>query len=210
MQIDLTYDDARANIEKVLIKGGFYKADVFITQSNGRRFIVKDYTAKGFWERNLVGRTVIARESRAYQALNGIDGLPSLFKRLSPFALAVEYLEGNDLGSLMPGEAWINVIMQFERILYQLHERGWVHLDLHRRTNLLLVDGKVYVVDLASSLHTGSIPLIGRWFTRLVGLADRLSLIKMKAIFAPGLLTPQEQRILRVRNFCMPIKWRPD
>jgi len=183
---------------------------VFITRSHGRCFIVKDYSAKGFWERNLVGRTVIARESRAYQALCGIDGLPSLFKRLSPFALAVEYLEGGDLGSLMPGDAWITVITQFERILQQLHERGWVHLDLHRRTNLLLVEGKVYVVDLASSLHTGSIPLIGRCFTSLVGLADRLSLIKMKAIFAPQLLTPQEQRILKIRNFCMPIKWRPD
>jgi len=210
MDVNLTYDEARANLEQVLIKGRRYKADVFITVSTGKRFVVKDFSQKGYWERNLVGRIVIGRESRAYAALQGIDGLPQQFKQLSPFTIAVEYLEGRDLGSLRPGDAWAAVISQFERIIDALHGRGWVHLDLHRRTNILLVDGKVYVVDLASALHTGSLPLIGRCFTGLVGLADRLSLIKMKAIFAPANLSPQEQWMLRIRNLCMPTKWRPD
>jgi hypothetical protein len=89
----------------------------------------------------------------------------------------------------------------------ELHKRGWVHLDLHRRTNILFVDGKVFVVDLASALHTGGIPFLGRFFTGLVGLADRLSLIKMKNIFSPELLTESEHRWLKLRNFFMPTKW---
>jgi len=206
----LTYDEAIANQERVLIKGQLAKADVFITVSEGRRFIVKDYARKGFWERNCLGRVFIGREAKAYAALTGIEGLPERSKRLSAFTFAIEYLEGRDLGSLRPGDEWDEVIRQFERIMQGLHDRGWVHLDLHRRTNILLVEGKVYVVDLASALHTGSLPLIGRGFTWLVGLADRLSLIKMKAIFAPGLLTAQERRILVFRNLCMPVKWRPD
>jgi predicted Ser/Thr protein kinase len=203
----LTYDDAIANCEKVLIKGQFYKADVFITRFHDHRFVVKDYSKKGFWERNLVGRMVIDREARAYAALAGVHGLPPQFKRLSPAALAIEYLEGRDLGDFERGEVGPEVIRQFERIVGDLHKRGWVHLDLHRRSNILLIDGKIFVVDLASALHTGSIPLIGRFVTGLVGLADRLSLIKMKTLFAPEIMTAQEKKWLKFRNIFMPTKW---
>ncbi len=207
MHTSLTYDEAIANLEKVLIKGRFTKADVFITRSEGRRYVVKDYSQKGFWERNLIGRIVIGRESRAYKALSGVEGLPPRVKRLSPCSLAIEYLEGKDLGGFERGELGPEVIRQFERIVGELHKRGWVHLDLHRRTNILFVDGKVFVVDLASALHTGSIPLIGHCFTELVGLADRLSLIKMKNIFGPELLTERERWWLKLRNIVMPTKW---
>jgi hypothetical protein len=79
MPSDLTYNEAISHTEKVLIKGRFTKADVFITRSGHERFVVKDYTQKGFWERNLVGRVVIAREARAYAALAGTEGLPVRF-----------------------------------------------------------------------------------------------------------------------------------
>lgn len=207
MHADPTYDEALANLEKILIQGRFTKADVFIARSGGRRFVVKDFSKKGFWERNLIGRTVIGREARAYAALAGVEGIPSWFKRLSPFSLAVEYLEGKHLGDLDRGQIGPDVIHQFERILNDLHKRGWVHLDLHRRTNILLIDGKVFVVDLASALHPGSIPLIGRCLTRLIGLADQLSLIKMKVIFSPELMTAQELKWLALRNKVMPTKW---
>ncbi len=207
LSTNFTYEEAVANRERVLIRGRLMKADVFITKSGGRRFVVKDFSQKGLWERNLIGRVVIGREARAYAGLAGIDGIPACFKRLSPFCLAVEYLEGKNLGAVARGDIGPDVIRQFERIVDNLHERGWVHLDLHRRTNILLINGKVFVVDLASALHSGSIPLIGRVLTALIGIADRLSLIKMKAIFAPQSLTTREQRWLRLRNSIMPTKW---
>ena len=207
MHVDLTYDRAVSDLEKVLIKGRFFKADVFITQSEGRRFVVKDYSQKGLWERNLVGRMVISREARAYAALSGVDGLPQRFKRLSPFSFAVEFLDGRDLGAVERGEIGPGVIRQFERIVHDLHNRGWVHLDLHRRSNILLISGKIYIVDLASALHSGSIPLIGRALTALIGIADLLSLIKMKTIYGPELMSPRERTWLRIRNFFMPTKW---
>jgi predicted Ser/Thr protein kinase len=207
MNRDFSYDEAAANLEKVLIKGRLLKADVFITRFRGQRFVVKDFGKKGFLERNLAGRMVIAREIRAYRALAGIEGLPSQFKRLSPFSIAVEYLEGRDLGGIVRGEIGPGVVLQFESIVEELHERGWVHLDLQRRSNILLVDGKVFVVDLASAVHPGSIPVVGRCLTRLLGSADRLSLIKMKNIYAPELITAREKKWLRLRNLMMPRKW---
>lgn len=207
MNLDLTYAEATANIEKVLAQGGFAKARVFIARHRGRRIVVKDFGSKGFWERNLIGRMVISREFRAYRALAGIDGLLAAAKRLTPFSLAVEYLDGIDLGGLTRGEIGRGVIEQFERIVDAIHSRGWVHLDLQRRSNILLVNGKVFVVDLASAFHPGGIPLIGRGLTRFLGFFDRLSLIKLKNIYTPDSLTSAERKWLRARNLVMPTKW---
>jgi len=207
MDQDLTYDDAVSCLEKVLVEGKFYKADVFIAQVRGHRFVVKDFAKKGFWERNLVGRLLISREFRAYRALSGIEGLPSRFRRLSPFSLAIEYLDGRDLGKVERGELGPGIIRQFERIVEDLHERGWVHLDLQRRSNLLMVNGDLFVIDLASAFHPGGVPLIGRCLTRLLSLADRLSLIKIKNLYAPERMTAQEWKWLRLRNRIMPTKW---
>lgn len=207
MNLDLTYAEATENIEKVLTQGDFAKARVFIARHHGRRFVVKDFGSKGFWERNLIGRIVIGREFRAYRALTGIDGLLAAAKRLTPFSLAVEYLDGIDLGGLTRGEIGRGVIEQFERIVDAIHSRGWVHLDLQRRSNILLVNGKVFVVDLASAFHPGGIPLIGRGLTRFLGFFDRLSLIKLKNIYAPDSLTRAERKWLKVRNLVMRTKW---
>jgi len=207
MHREMTYADAVSGVEKHITKGRFAKADIFVATYRGQRFIVKDFGTRGICERNLVGRVVIGRESRAYQVLAGIEGLPARFKRLSPYALAIEYLEGRDLGGVERHEIGPGVVRQFERIVNDLHERGWVHLDLQRRSNILLVNDKVFVVDLASAFHPGGVPLLGRWLVRLMGFADRLSLIKMKTIFAPELLTPDDRRLVRLRNRFMPTKW---
>ncbi len=203
----MTYSDARAGIERYCTRGSFAKADIFLAVYRGQRFIVKDFSPKGFWERTLLGRAVIWRESRAYRALAGVEGLPARFKRLSPHALAVEYLEGRDLGGMERHEIGPGIILQFERIIDDLHERGWVHLDLQRRSNILVANGRVFVVDLASALHPGSIPLLGRWLVRILGFADRLSLVKMKSLFAPELLSPGDRKLIRMRNLVMPTKW---
>jgi predicted Ser/Thr protein kinase len=207
MIADLSYAEASSNLERTLIKGKALKADVFISSVRGRRFVVKDFGKKGFLERNLVGRLVVGRELRAYRALAGIDGLPGQYKRLDPFSIAIEYLDGRDLGGIDRGEIGPGVIKQFEAVVEELHERGWVHLDLQRRSNILLVGGKVVVVDLASAFHPGGVPLIGRWLTRVLGFADRMSLIKMKSIYAPELMTASERKWLKLRNFTMPRKW---
>jgi predicted Ser/Thr protein kinase len=207
MHRDMTYAEALAGVERHLTKGKFAKADVFIANYRGQRFIVKDFGDKGRLERTLIGRTVISRECRAYGALEGLEGLPSRYKRLTPYALAIEYLEGQDLGGVGRGEIGPGVVLQLERIVNDLHERGWVHLDLQRRTNILLVDGKVFVIDLASAFHPGGMPLIGRLLVRTMGFADRLSLVKMKALFAPELLSPGDRRLIRMRNLLMPTRW---
>ena len=207
MITDLTYSEAFAHIEKTITRAKFLKADVHVVSVRGQKAIVKDFGARGFWERNIVGRLVIARELRAYRALSDIEGLPSKYKRLSPFAMAIEYLPGRDLGMVRPTEIGPGIILQFERIVEELHERGWVHLDLQKRSNLLVVDGALYVVDLASAFHPGGVPLIGGILRRFLSFFDRLSLIKIKSIYAPELISEGERRWMKLRNLVMPRKW---
>ncbi len=207
MNRDLSYDEAVANTEQVLVQGRSWKADVFITRCRGQRFLVKDFGKKKWFERAVIGRLIVGRELRAYRALTGVPGLPSQAVRLAPFAIAIEYLEGKDLGRIDHRELGPGVVRQLEDVVEELHERGWVHLDLQRRTNIMLVDNRVFVIDLASAAHPGGVPLFGRCLTALLGLADRLALIKMKSIYAPELLTAKEKKVIKVRNMLMPTKW---
>ncbi len=204
---DLSYDQASSNVERTLVKGKALKADVFVTSVRSRRYVVKDFGRKGFFERNTIGRMIVGRECRAYRSLAGISGLPREHKRLSPFSIAVEYLEGTDLGSIDRGALDPRNIRQLEAVVEELHRRGWVHLDLQRRSNILLVGDRIFLVDLASAFHPGGVPIIGRFLTFLLGLADRMSLIKMKSLYASELMTPRERNWLRLRNAVMPRKW---
>lgn len=194
-------------IEKTLVNGRYAKADVFIALIGGRRYVVKDFSRKGWFERNFIGRLVISREFKAYTSLSGLDGLPAQFERLSPFTLAVEYLDGRDLGSVGKSEISGEIISSFEEIISNIHRRGWVHLDLQRRSNILLVEGRIYIVDLASALNTAGVPFIGGLLTKALGLFDRLAFIKLKNIYAPETLSRAERRWIRVRNLVMPSKW---
>ncbi|HAS54226.1 MAG: hypothetical protein A2X56_04810 [Nitrospirae bacterium GWC2_57_13] len=207
MDSDLTYGEALDRIEKVLVQGSAGKAEVFLTSLRGKRFVVKDFGRKGFWERHFLGRIFIGREARAYQGLAGIEGLPGQALRLTPFAIAVEYLEAQDLGSVNAGEIGITVVRQLEKIIDAIHSRGWVHLDLQRRTNILIVNGEVRVIDLASAFRPGALPLLGPLLTRFFGIFDRLSLIKFKRLYAPDALTDNDRCWLKVRNLVMPTKW---
>jgi len=203
----MTYDEVVSGMEKYLTEGRFAKANVFLSRIEGGQFIVKDFARKGFWERNLIGRIVIGRECLAYRTLAGTPGIVQHFEQLGPFTLAIEYLHGRDLGSVERHEIGAEVVRQLEAIVNSLHQRGWVHLDLQRRSNILLIDGRVVVVDLASAMHPGAVPLIGGLLVRIVGFADRLSLLKMKNLFSPELLSEADRRMIRLRNLFMPTKW---
>lgn len=202
-----TIDGRTFHIEQVLTRGGPGKADVFVATSQDLRYVVKDFSSKGFWERNLIGRLLISREVRAYRGLRGINGIPKSFARLSPFTLAIEYIDARDLGSIREGEIGPEAISSLERIIDEIHERGWVHLDLQRRTNILIRDRDVFIIDLASAFHPGCIPILGRFITRCLGFFDRLSLIKLKKLYTPETLTESEKKMIRLRNLVMPTKW---
>ncbi len=203
----MTYQEAVQGAERCLSAGKVGKADIFITRFRGVRFVVKDFGNQRAWLRNSIGRLLISREHRAYRGLSGIPGIPAVSHRLTPFCIAVEYLAGKTFSSVERHEITPATLRQLETIVRDLHARGWVHLDLHRRKNLLLVKGTVVVIDLASAVHTGAVPIVGKLLTRTAGLTDRLALVKFKALFAPKLLTRWERRFCRIRNVFLRTPW---
>jgi hypothetical protein len=74
-------------------------------------------------------------EVRNLKRCEGISGVPRVLARTGPTAHPYEYVEGRSLDqepSLPPGV--------FERllvVLQQIHDRGLVHFDMHKRGNII-------------------------------------------------------------------------
>ena len=138
---------------------------------------VKDVRHKPWWGR-WWGRRNLAREWKAYRALDGLPGLPRPLARLDADAIALEWIEGAEL---IAAPARFRHAQdyhgQLSTIIDGLHDRGWVHLDLRGRHNVLLdQNGRVVLIDLGAALRWpfGSKP--PGWLCRV----DRGALVKWK------------------------------
>ena len=152
------------------------KADVFLYETDGRRIAVKDYRARGLLARNVIGRFLVRRECRAYEAAEGAEGLAPFLGRLSPYALATGWIDARPLsdhdGERLPAE----IFDRLDAILAGLHARRVALADLHHRDVLLSDDGGVHVVDLAAAVAGG--PFFDR-----AAAQDRLAAARMRARF---------------------------
>ena len=160
--------------------------------------VVKDFGDKSWWVR-LIGRLQIFMEQRAYRRLAGVEGVPRFFGRVDPYALAIEYIDGQPLGMLpdltRDGPA------RFERLTHivnEIHARGVVHWDLRARRNVLLrPDGRIVVVDFAGAMSFRP----GGWAHRLLfrrfRSTDDSALLKWKQILEAGPWTEREEAFVR-------------
>ncbi|HJQ99433.1 MAG TPA: hypothetical protein VJ826_14055 [Candidatus Polarisedimenticolaceae bacterium] len=152
------------------------KADVLVYETEGRRIAVKDYRARGFLVRNVIGRFLVRRECRAYEAARGAPGLPPFLGRVGPFGLATGWIDARPLSDFAGRRVPDAVFDRLDAILDGLHERGVALADLHHRDVLLGDDGGVHVVDLAAAVANG--PFLAR-----AAAQDRLAAARMRARF---------------------------
>jgi len=159
------------------------KADVLLFRTAGGAVAVKDYGGRPFIARQLVGRLLVARECRAYEAAAGTPGLAPFLGRLGPFALATAWIEGTPLAERARGSVPGAVFDRLDALIAQLHARGVALADLHHR-DVLVDDGALHVVDLAAAYVLGAHPgpLRRRLFRRLAA-QDRLAAARMRARF---------------------------
>jgi hypothetical protein len=163
------------------------KADVLVYQYEEGVIAVKDYGPRSFLMRNLLGRYLIRRESRAYTAAGELPGLPRFLGRLGPFSLCLEWIDGKPLAELETQDIPPGSFRRLREITRSLHDRGVALSDLHRRDVLIGAGGEVHVIDLATAFLLGERP--GRTrrklFTRLCD-QDRLAIARMEAFFRGG------------------------
>jgi len=169
------------------------KADIFLWDEEGTRLAIKDYSARPYWIRLTLGRSLIRREVSAYERLRNVPGIPRLAGRIDPIAFAVDFVEGRDLSHFRPGEVADEFFAKLAHLLDSVHRCGVAQGDLHHRDVLVGGDGNPYLVDFSTAviLHPDSGFLKRRLFKAACG-SDRRAVLKLKHRHAPRSLTAEE------------------
>lgn len=168
---------------------------VLLTGPAGERYVLKDFSGKPAWTRLLWCRGSVRRETRAYERLHDIAGIPRLIGKLSPDAFIMEFLEGTPL----PRRKFRDVLgmgyfVRLNAMLDEMHERGIAHGDLRRKNILVGPEGQPCVIDFETSFSRGRGPL--RQLFELVARIDKLTVLKIKSRYFPDRLTPEERQQL--------------
>jgi len=193
----ISYADGRSDFDPASLAGvapvrtlegrNRSKADVLFFELGDRRVALKTYVPRNLLVRNTLGRWLIRRETAAYEAATGVDGLPAFLGRVGAHALATAWVDAVPLKS-RAGEPLDDALFdRLESIVGELHAHGVALADLHHRDVLLGEDGQMFVVDLATAWVLGPRPgLVRRWFFDRFRESDRVNLARMRARFTGG------------------------
>lgn len=154
-----------------------------------------------------LGRLVTHKEVRNLRRCEGIGGVPRVLAHTGSTAYTYEYVEGASLDRKPPLPPGF-----FERllaVLQQIHARGLVHFDLHKRGNVLVGDdGQPWIIDFQLSTYIGDRCLLSKRLSaalrRRLQAYDLYHLYKHKRRFLPAELTEAEERLSR--NDSLPLR----
>jgi tRNA A-37 threonylcarbamoyl transferase component Bud32 len=192
-------DEINGSDARVIRRGRRWKPDLLVLRRGDRYVVVKDYAEKRAWER-LWGRLQVRHECRAYRWLGETPGIPELLGCVDAHALAIEYVEGGPLlASPASCEARRARFESLASLIARLEERGFVHLDLRGRRNLLLDGaGDPVLVDLGASVWLPTASWRRRALRPLLNWYHRFSLLKWKRLLLPESLSADDLRRLRL------------
>jgi hypothetical protein len=147
-----------------------------------------------------LGRLVTHNEVCNLTRCEGIHGVPRLLARTGPATYLYEYIEGTSLDrkpAIPPG--FFDGLLA---VLQQIHARGLVHFDLHKRGNMLVDnDGRPWIIDFQLSTYVADRCLLSRRLStrlrRRLQAYDLYHLYKHKRRFQPAELTEAEERLSR-------------
>jgi hypothetical protein len=178
------------------------RPDVRLIAWQGRPAVAKDWGGKG-WLLRPHARACLAREWRALERLAGLPGVPEPLARL-PDAIVVSQLPGEPLGRLRLRRLPAGRAAYFaalEACVERMHARGVVHLDLRQRRNVLCgAAGEPGVLDFEAALTLDPARAWTRPVLAIGRRLDRLALLKLKARYAPFLLSSGERRLARATD----------
>lgn len=141
------------------------------------------------------GRWQVRHETRLYELLGDVPGIPRLLGRNGPTGFAHEYIEGHplDKGTKL-NDAFFP---RLRELLNAIHARRAAYVDLEKRENILVGDdGRPYLIDFQISWHVADPHAARRWPARwilpVLQAADRYHYLKHKRRLRPDQLTPEE------------------
>lgn len=174
------------------------KPDLKLIQKDGHRAIVKDYRRTPFFFRHTIGAWLIGREYEFHRKLDGINGVPRIYRKLDRYANIFEYVDARPIER---GDHHIIGDRFFEKLkkrIELIHTRGVAHLDLSHKGNILVSrDREPVIIDFNSSFYVGN-GFIGRKvLLPLLKKIDYYGILKLKKRLFPDALTPDEESYLK-------------
>jgi RIO1 family len=160
------------------------KAVIELVEVEGRTIILKDFVARPWPVRRLLGPWHLDREVRAYRRLEGLDGIPRFLARVDRCAIALEYVSGPTLAALRRGDLPEPFYLRLEALVDAMHARGVAHGDLHGHDVIAAPGPRPFVIDFSTAVCRSRGPL-GRWLFQQMCRADRRSVAKLRSRLAP-------------------------
>ena len=184
------------------------KAVVDAVEVDGRTITLKDFAARPWPVRRLLGPWHLDREERAYRRLEGLAGIPRFLGRVDRCAMALEYVPGPTLATLRRGDLAEPFFAVLEALIGAMHERGVAHADLHAHDVIAGPDQRPFVLDFSTAVCRSAGPF-GDWLFRQLCRADRRSVAKLRLRLAPGGgSVPARPPLYRLGSF-LRRAWRP-
>ncbi len=176
---------------------------MWLIEEDGVRAVVKDFSTTSFWFRNVAGRFLVWRESRALRKLEDLAGVPRLYRVVDGLALVLEEIPGTSLADLETERVLSeDFFAACQQLVSLFHERGIAHCDLKRAPNIILgSNGHPNIVDWAAAIRQSefSVYPLNRIYRRFL-LDDELAIIKLKLKHCPHAVTEQEKSTFEYRS----------
>jgi len=179
----------------ILRKPASTRPVIWVVEEDGVRAVVKDFSINRPLFRNIFGRFLVWRESRAYRRLTGVDGVPTLYRVIDGLALVVEEIRGKSMENLenemLLPESFFN---SMKDLVDRCHKRGVAHCDLKRAPNTILgADGCPYIIDWGASISKkecrfSPLQLVYKRFLQ----DDYMAITKLKLRHVPAAVTREE------------------
>ena len=159
--------------------------------------IMKDFNTNSFLFRNTIGRFLIWRESRAYQKLRGLNGIPKFYRSIDGLAFLMEEIQGKDIEAYCT-ENKLNdfFFSELYKVVDNFHKHGIAHCDLKRAPNIIVGNnGRPYIVDWSASITKKGFRIFPLNYIYQRFVQDDLNaIIKLKLKYCPENVTPEDKR----------------
>lgn len=192
----------RGNLDRFVtgeLWGGHdYRANLKILNAGGEKFVLKDFSGKGFFARAGLAEILIGHEWRIYRKLRGIPGIPRVLRRMDGESFIMEYIEARPLKDFKYERVSPLFIRRLEELVAAMHSRGVLHMDLKQRRNILVApDDRPYLIDFATAVYLGASAFSKEVLIPFFGRFDWSGVYKVKKWHAPETLTDAEAKTLR-------------
>lgn len=176
------------------------RPDIRVVKVDGRLLVVKDYANGANPTKRLLGRYLVDREVAAYGRLRGLRGVPDCYGYLDPYALVIEYYEAKPASDVDPARLTEDFFARLRELVTQIHRRGVAHGDMRKLPNILIDrDNHPVLVDFTAAFIIGSSPMAALILPYILE-NDLRGICKLKAIYAPHLLSPAEREFMEHRS----------